>query len=74
MIKPVKKTSNIALCVVFVTVAAWGILRFIFGGPEDTWLCQNGQWIKHGNPAKPPPDTGCGEASSQKAAEESKSC
>lgn len=36
-------------------------LRFVFGGPEDTWLCQKGSWVKHGNPSAPPPATGCGE-------------
>jgi len=33
--------------------------RFFSGGAEDTWLCQNGQWVRHGQPAGPPPDTGC---------------
>lgn len=28
--------------------------------PEDTWLCQNGQWVKHGNPGAVAPSTGCG--------------
>lgn len=28
---------------------------------EDTWLCENGQWIKHGQPSAEMPKTGCGE-------------
>jgi flagellar basal body-associated protein FliL len=32
--------------------------------PEDTWLCQNGQWVKHGNPAAQMPATGCGQTTS----------
>jgi hypothetical protein len=28
-------------------------LRF-FSGPEDAWLCQNGNWVKHGMPSNPP--------------------
>lgn len=28
-------------------------------GDEDTWLCQNNQWIKHGNPSAPMPTTAC---------------
>ena len=32
-------------------------LRLFTG--EDTWVCQNGQWIKHGNPASPAPDRLC---------------
>jgi len=31
-------------------------VRFIFGGPEDTWIKENGEWVKHGNPAEPKPD------------------
>lgn len=28
--------------------------------PEDTWLCVNGEWVKHGNPSADHPATGCG--------------
>jgi hypothetical protein len=28
--------------------------------PEDTWICQNGQWVKHGNPITAEPSTPCG--------------
>ncbi|MDD5528016.1 MAG: GerMN domain-containing protein [Patescibacteria group bacterium] len=28
-------------------------LRLI-SGPEDTWLCQNGEWVAHGKPSNPP--------------------
>jgi len=34
--------------------------RIFFGGDEDTWLCQNGEWVKHGNPSNPAPIEGCG--------------
>jgi len=33
----------------------------VIGGPEDSWICDNGQWIKHGNPRAPMPTGGCGE-------------
>ena len=36
-------------------------LRFIGGGPEDIWLCENGEWVKHGNPVLTKPTEGCGE-------------
>jgi hypothetical protein len=26
---------------------------------EDDWMCQNGQWIKHGNPSAPMPVKQC---------------
>ena len=46
-----------------VAIGLAGILtaRFLFGGEEDTWLCVDNQWIKHGNPSKQMPLTGCGE-------------
>ena len=27
--------------------------------PEDNWICENGQWVKHGNPSAVAPLTGC---------------
>jgi uncharacterized membrane protein len=30
----------------------------VFSG-EDDWICQNGQWIKHGNPSAPMPVKAC---------------
>jgi len=33
--------------------------RFLLGGDEDAWLCQNGSWIKHGNPESEMPTGGC---------------
>jgi len=38
-------------------------LRFLFGGSEDSWICDNNQWIKHGFPKDPPPQTGCNQNS-----------
>lgn len=32
-------------------------IRSISG--EDAWICQNGEWIKHGNPARPVPTEQC---------------
>lgn len=28
--------------------------------PEDDWICENGQWIRHGNPSASEPTSGCG--------------
>ena len=36
-------------------------LRFIFGGDEDLWICQNGQWVSHGKPSYPKPENPCGQ-------------
>ena len=36
-------------------------LRFVIGGNEDSWICnEKGGWIKHGNPAYPSPVIPCG--------------
>ena len=37
------------------------ITGFLFlRGNEDTWICQNGQWIAHGSPSSAQPTSGCG--------------
>jgi hypothetical protein len=28
--------------------------------PADNWVCVKGEWTRHGNPASPKPDKGCG--------------
>lgn len=35
-------------------------IRFAFGGPEDSWICDKGQWITHGKPSYPKPEDPCG--------------
>jgi len=34
-------------------------IRFFSG--EDDWICQNGEWVKHGNPSAEKPVGNCGE-------------
>lgn len=53
-----KKFIVLTLVVLLAVLA----LRFLLGGSEDTWICDNGQWVKHGNPSAPMPETGCGES------------
>ncbi|MFH0852377.1 MAG: GerMN domain-containing protein [bacterium] len=53
--------NKIIIAIIAIIIVAGAIflgLRFLT--PEDTWLCQNGQWIKHGNPSSPMPTDGCG--------------
>ncbi|MDD5431044.1 MAG: DUF333 domain-containing protein [Candidatus Pacebacteria bacterium] len=49
--------------VVWVVIGAAIILilglRFLVGGPEDSWICSNGQWVKHGNPSVSQPTEQC---------------
>lgn len=49
------------LVVILFAVAVLFSLRFILGGDEDTWICVDNQWIKHGNPNASQPQSGCGE-------------
>lgn len=65
----------IALFIVILGVIA--IVRF--WTPEDTWLCQNGIWVKHGNPDQSQPTGTCAAAPSASASpractEEAKIC
>jgi hypothetical protein len=52
-----KRATIIVLGIIIV------VLLFVFGarmiGNEDNWVCQNGQWLKHGNPSSAQPTTGC---------------
>ena len=47
--------------VFILIILIWLVLRFVVGGPEDAWICENGQWVKHGNPSFPAPASGCGD-------------
>ena len=46
-----------------IVIAAIGIIGFIIAikaiSPEDTWLCQKGEWVQHGHPSSPPPVSLC---------------
>ncbi|MDD5590076.1 MAG: GerMN domain-containing protein [Candidatus Portnoybacteria bacterium] len=53
------KKLFVSLLIVVGILTIAGILRFVVGGPEDNWICQNGQWIKHGNPSSPMPTGNC---------------
>jgi hypothetical protein len=43
---------------IFVLIGLFAT-RFLFGG-GDTWICEKGEWIKHGNPSAPKPEERCG--------------
>jgi uncharacterized membrane protein len=38
---------------ILILIIAAIFLRLLSG--EDDWLCQNGKWVKHGNPSQPRP-------------------
>jgi hypothetical protein len=43
-------------------------IRFL-SGPEDDWICANGEWVKHGQPNAPMPSTFCPGANINKPSE-----
>jgi hypothetical protein len=55
-----KKYMIPLLLVIIICLSALIAVRFFLGGDEDTWICVNNQWVKHGNPGSPMPQTGCG--------------
>ena len=52
------KKTIIAIGVVTILILT-AVLIIRFSSPEDTWICQNGQWVKHGNPDLPKPNSAC---------------
>jgi hypothetical protein len=51
-----KLILTIAILVIVAIIAILG-LRFFSG--EDSWICEGGKWVKHGNPDAPIPTTVC---------------
>lgn len=47
------------LIVIGIIIFVWMFLRFVIGGPEDDWICVDGQWEKHGVPSAPMPEGEC---------------
>ena len=53
-----KKITTILVIIVLIILALF-FLRFIIGGSEDDWICDNGEWVKHGVPSAPMPTEPC---------------
>lgn len=51
-----KIIPSIVIIVILIIAIIAGVR---FWSPEDTWLCQNGVWLKHGNPRQGQPTTAC---------------
>ena len=51
---------NVILLFVFIASVVL-IIRFVFGGDEDTWICVEGEWVRHGVPRAPMPKEPCSE-------------
>lgn len=53
-----KKNIFYVLLVLLVVGFILLAIRFL-SGPEDNWICQNGSWVKHGQPVGEAPTTAC---------------
>lgn len=52
-----KKLILVVGIVIFITLAVVAALRVI--NPEDTWICNNGIWVQHGQPSSAMPTETC---------------
>jgi len=59
-----KKKLIYVLVIIFAIIGTILMIRFL-SGDEDTWLCQNGRWLKHGQPLTSMPVTGCGQVQTE---------
>lgn len=46
--------------ILLIVIGVLFFIRFVIGGPEDSWICKDGNWIKHGRPSYPKPIIPCG--------------
>lgn len=56
-----KKIYSILLIIIVIIIISVGLL--ILRGSEDSWICQNGEWVKYGMPLSPKPDRLCPQGS-----------
>jgi len=47
---------------IIITIVSDTFFNTRFWSGEDTWICQNGEWVKHGQPSAPMPKALCGES------------
>lgn len=47
------------ILILIIAIIILGGLFFLLRGNEDSWLCIDGQWIKHGNPSSLQPEEPC---------------
>jgi hypothetical protein len=44
---------------ILFVILALGFILLLIRSPEDDWICQNGSWVKHGNPSAQAPSVPC---------------
>lgn len=55
------KKSILFLALLFILLFLFFFTLRFFSGNEDDWICENNNWVKHGNPSSKMPLEGCGE-------------
>jgi hypothetical protein len=55
--------KNFSLMNKIISVVLLAVILFfaliMLRGNEDTWICVQGKWLKHGNPSAPMPMSQC---------------
>jgi len=52
-----KLIYSVFILALFLAIVLAFSLRLFSG--EDSWICQNGQWVEHGHPSLPAPTANC---------------
>jgi hypothetical protein len=55
-----KQLQVITVILIILAIIVVGAIAYLKFSSEDTWLCENGAWVKHGQPSEPMPIAGCG--------------
>jgi hypothetical protein len=63
-----KKIAVMIGVIVIIAIIVVVAIRFS-SGPEDGWICESGQWVKHGKPSAPMPSVPCAGQSAQELIE-----
>lgn len=51
--------SKLRLVIILLAIVAIAVVLIRIFSPEDDWICQGGQWVKHGNPSTEMPNQTC---------------
>ena len=54
-----KKISNLKIILIIFGVLILGVIVIRSLSDEDTWICDKGIWVKHGNPSRSMPSQEC---------------
>jgi len=52
-------SKNRKIFIIIICVIAFLFLWALLRGPEDSWICVDGQWVEHGFPYAPMPEGEC---------------